>query len=83
MPSLTLELPDSVSAEEARLELAIGLYRAGRVTQGEAAHLAGYTRPTFIELLASRGIPFTNIDIEDMEEELATWRALASRTAPR
>jgi predicted HTH domain antitoxin len=78
MAQLTIDLPESVPAEEARLEMAIGLYRSGRLTQGEAAKLAGFTRPTFIELLAKRGVPFTNIDAEDFDQELATWRALAS-----
>ncbi len=83
MSQLIIDLPESIPAEEARLELAIGLFRAGRLTQGQAARLAGYTRPTFIELLATRGVPFTNIDVDDLEQEFATWRALASPTAPR
>jgi predicted HTH domain antitoxin len=82
MAQLTIDLPESIPAEEARLEMAIGLYRSGRVTQGEAARVAGYTRPTFIELLAKRGVPFTNIDVADLDQELATWRSLASPTAP-
>jgi hypothetical protein len=63
MAQLTVDLPESVPADEARL--------------------AGYTRPTFIELLAKRGEPFTNIDGADLDQELAAWRAMASPTAPR
>ena len=83
MPQLIIDLPESIPAEEARLELAIGLFRTGRLTQGQAARLSGYTRQAFIELLAKRGVPFTNIDVEDLEQEFATWRALASPTVPQ
>lgn len=81
MTSITIDLPESVPAAEARLELALALLKVGRITQGEAARLAGFSRLAFIELLASRGLPFTNIDQADLEQELATWRSLASRTA--
>ena len=81
MSQLRIELPDSVSTEEALLELAIGLFRLGRLTQGEAAKVAGLSRATFLEFLAKRHEPFTNIDESDLEEELATWRSLVSPTA--
>ncbi len=81
MYRLTVELPESVPAQEALLELAIVLFQSGRLTQGQAAQTAGLSREAFITLLGSRGVPFTNIDAADFEEEIATWRKLRSQTA--
>jgi len=80
MSIMTLELPDNVSVEEAKLLLAMALFSEGRLSQGQAARLAGYTRETFIELLGKHGVSFTNISLEELDEEIETWRALPSRT---
>src|SRR5690606_28892035 len=69
LAELRIQLPKSVPTKEARLALAIGLYSTARLTQGEAAQLAGLDRVAFIQLLAARGVPFTNIDAEDLKEE--------------
>lgn len=81
MNLLTVELPDTIPSDEARRELALALFAAARISQGEAARLAGLTRESFISLLGSRKIPFTNIDMDDFKKEQDTWRELESRTA--
>lgn len=81
MSTVVLELPDSIPAEDAKLALAMALFENGRLTQGQAAQVAGYTRETFIELLGKHRVSFTNISPEDLDEEVETWRALPSRTA--
>lgn len=81
MSNITIELPDHLSADDARLSLAIALYVERRVSQGEAAKIAGYSRATFIELLGKRGVSFTNITPDEFSEELKTWQELPSRTA--
>lgn len=83
MNTLSIEIPDSVPADEARRELAVALYRTAKVTQGEAADIAALSRQEFIQLLLDRGEPVSNISVDDLKEELATWRSLESRTAPR
>ncbi|MBB4638584.1 UPF0175 family protein [Longimicrobium terrae] len=40
---------------EPRLEHAIDLFQAGRVSQGKAAEIAGLPRRHFSEILAARG----------------------------
>lgn len=70
MPSLTIELPDSVSESEAKLLLAIKLYEEGRISCGKAAEMAGYSKRTFMELLGKRGIPVINYPAEDLEQDL-------------
>lgn len=81
MRTIEIKLPEAITEEEARLSLAIALYRDARLSQGEAAKLAGYTRETFLELLAARGEPVSNITLEDFQEEMKVWRSLPSRTA--
>lgn len=83
MTLLSVDLPEGVTVDDARFELAAALYVSGRITQGQAADVAGLTRATFLELCARRGVPVTNITAEDFERELATWERRRSATAPR
>jgi predicted HTH domain antitoxin len=48
MNQLVIDLPPEVTAEEARLLLAIRLFEIGRLSMGQAARLAGCSRSTFI-----------------------------------
>jgi predicted HTH domain antitoxin len=57
MTTLVVELPTEIDAEEARLLLAIKLYEMGRLSLGQAAQLAGYSKPAFMELLGKYGAP--------------------------
>ena len=56
--SITLDLPEHITEAEARLELAIQLYREGKLPPGRAATLAGVERWDFDALLFERKIPF-------------------------
>ncbi len=67
---LQVELPSEVSAEEARLLLAIKLYELGRLTLGQAAKLAGYSKRTFLELLGRYGVPVIAYSPEELREEV-------------
>ena len=51
MNKLNVELPPEIPVEEARLVLAAKLFELGRLSLGQAARMAGYSRPTFMELL--------------------------------
>jgi predicted HTH domain antitoxin len=51
MTTLVVELPTEIDAEEARLLLVIKLYEIGKLSLGQAAQLAGYSKPAFMELL--------------------------------
>ena len=55
MAEATLKLPPDVSADEARLLLAMKLYETGRLSLGKAAEFTGYSKRTFIELLGKAG----------------------------
>ena len=54
MPEMTIDLPDSISEAEAKTCLAAKLFEAGRLSWGQAAELAGYSKRTFMELLSKQ-----------------------------
>ncbi|MCS7300532.1 MAG: UPF0175 family protein [Fimbriimonadales bacterium] len=70
MSILQVELPPTVSEDEARLLLAIKLYEAGRVSLGKAAELAGYSKRAFMELLSRQKISVVNYSPEELEQEV-------------
>jgi predicted HTH domain antitoxin len=70
MNALQVQLPPDISVEEARLLLMVKLFETGRVTLGQAAKLAGYSKPTFIELLGKMGVPVIDYPAEDLQQEI-------------
>jgi len=46
--------------------LAAKLYESGRLSLGQAADLAGLSKPTFAEILADYGVSIINYSIEDV-----------------
>ncbi len=84
--SLTIELPDDIgyrllsdpehAEPDVRRELAIALYREGKLPPGRAAQLAGMERWDFDQLLIERKVPFP-MDEEDVLNEVRD--ALRSR----
>lgn len=67
---LTIELPVEIPAEEARLLLMARLFELGRLSLGQASELAGYSKPTFMELLGKMGIAVFDYPADDLENEL-------------
>jgi predicted HTH domain antitoxin len=63
-----------VSERELRQDIAVLLYQKG-LPPGKAASVAGMDRFAFRYLLASRQIPIP-YDVDDLEEDVATLRAL-------
>lgn len=70
METLRVELPPGISEEEARLFLAVKLYELGRLSIGQAARLAGYSKRTFMELLGKHGVPVVAYLPEELKEEV-------------
>ncbi|MCS7263524.1 MAG: UPF0175 family protein [Armatimonadetes bacterium] len=75
MRVLQIQLPPEVSEDEARLLLAIKLYEVGKVTLGQAAKMAGYSKRAFIELLGHYGVPVITYSPEELREEVESERA--------
>jgi predicted HTH domain antitoxin len=71
MTQLTLELPATISTDEAKLLLAAKLYEVGKLSLGQSAQLAGYSKSTFIELISKMGIAVVNYPADELEQEIA------------
>ena len=79
MCQITLEVPDAslqtlhLTPETAGRELAllsaIKLFELGRLSSGAAAHLAGISKPEFLDLLPKLGIAAVNVTAEYLEGE--------------
>ncbi len=68
---LKLELPSNLSKDEVQTLLAVKLYETERVSLGQAARLAGYSKQTFIEILGRHQVPIFNYSPDELREELA------------
>ncbi len=71
MKKLVLDIPDTVelSEQEAKTMLAANLYESGKLTLGQAADLAGYSKRTFMELLGNYNVSLFNYD--ELENDIA------------
>jgi len=67
---LEVELPSNLSEDEARLLLAIKLYEVGKVSLGQAAKLAGFSRRAFIDVLGRHKIPVFDYSPEELKQEI-------------
>jgi len=81
---MTIELPDvksggkPLTAEQARIDLACGLYAARRVTMGQAAAIAGIPYAAFMHELGKRDICM-NYDAEDFEHDMRVLEELRAK----
>lgn len=81
---MELHIPDAIaesgrlSEQEMLLELAVALFRQGRLTVGQAAQLAGVARFDFHAVLAARDATM-HYGEEEFEEDLETLRWLENR----
>ena len=67
---LTIELPDNLDERDAKMLLAAKLYEKGSLSLGQAAELAGYSKPTFMELLANYDVPVFTYSEEELEKDI-------------
>lgn len=65
----------NMTQQEIATELAITLYQREKLTIEQAAGLARMDRIAFQHLLASRDLYLT-LDVDDLEQDIATLRAL-------
>ena len=67
--NLKVELPASLSGYEAKNFLAIKFYEVGKVSLGQAAKIAGYSKRAFIEILGHYEVPIFNYTPEELRQE--------------
>jgi predicted HTH domain antitoxin len=67
---LKLDLPSNFTNDEVQTLLAIKMYETERLSLGQAAKLAGYSKRAFIEILGRNNVPIFNYSPEELREEL-------------
>jgi len=72
MKTLVLNIPETVDLDEkeAKTMLAANLYEAGKLSLGQAAELAGYSKRTFMELLGNYNVSVFNYDAKALESDI-------------
>lgn len=80
MKTLTLEIPDNLNLDdkEAAMLIAGKLYEQGRLSLGQAAALAGYSKKTFMELLGNYKISVFNYPIEELDKDIENAKSYHS-----
>jgi len=70
---LILKFPEnfSIDEKEAKMTLAAGLFKKGKLTMGQAAELVGLSKGTFMELLAAYDTEIINYPPEELDNDLA------------
>jgi predicted HTH domain antitoxin len=70
--TLILNIPDNLDLDnrEASMLLATQLYEQGKVSLGQAAELAGYSKRTFMELLGNYNVSVFNYDKQELENDI-------------
>lgn len=74
--TLPSDLERKLDAAQVRLDLAVGMYAAGRVTLGQAAEVAGVPQMQFQRELATRKVPL-HYDQADLATDVQAVRELA------
>jgi predicted HTH domain antitoxin len=67
-----------LTEDQARLDLALGLFIDQRVTLGRGAEIARMSQAEFLKELGQRGIP-VHYDVEDFRADLRTLESLKSK----
>lgn len=77
---MTITLPDDpallrLDEAQLRLEIACGLFAAGRISRSAGTRIAGLDRATFDEALFARHI--ASYTSEMLDQDLAAWEQIA------
>ena len=72
MKSLTLDFPDDIDLNEQEVKtlLAAKLFEKGSLSLGQAAELSGYSKRTFMELLANYGVSVFDLTKDGLEKDI-------------
>jgi len=75
--TLKIEIPEGLAIDEQEVLMLIAgrLYDKGELSLGEAAELAGYSKVTFMELLANYGVAIFNYPPEELEQDVINARS--------
>jgi predicted HTH domain antitoxin len=77
MKTLTLNIPDTLDLDEkeAKTSMAANLYQMGKLSIGQAAELAGYSKRAFMEIIGNYGVSIFNYSESDLENDILNAKA--------
>jgi predicted HTH domain antitoxin len=72
MKTLTIKIPETINitSKEAATALAARFYQTGKLSLGQAAELAGYTKKDFMQILANYGVSVFNYPASDLSRDI-------------
>jgi predicted HTH domain antitoxin len=70
MEKVVIPLPMGITSEEAELFLAIKLFEEGKLSLGQAAQMARYSKRAFMEILGKHGVCVFDHPAEELERDL-------------
>jgi predicted HTH domain antitoxin len=72
MKGLTIYLPENtgISPKEALTAMAAKLYELKKLSLGQAAEVAGYSKRAFIEVLGDYGVSIFNFSPDDLDSDI-------------
>ncbi|OAB58705.1 hypothetical protein AY600_12735 [Phormidium willei BDU 130791] len=65
-----VDLPSTLSVEETKVLLAVKLYEVGKVSVGQAASIAGYSKRAFMEILGHHNVPIFAYSPDELRADL-------------
>ena len=68
--AVNMNLPVSVSEEDMRTLLAVKLFEVGKVSLGQAAKIANFSKKAFIDVLGHYSVPVCNYEAEELQQEI-------------
>ena len=68
--TLQVKLPLSLSEDEAKLLLAVKLFEVGKVTLGQAAKMAGFSKRSFMDVLGQHRVAIFNYPADELSQEI-------------
>ena len=71
MQTITISLPDQSDLDPKQTVkfLASKLYEAGKLSLGQAAEMAGFTKIAFAEILGDYGVSLINYPVSEMKQD--------------
>ena len=72
MKTLTVKIPSTVELDESELLLILAskLYEKGKLSLGQAAELAGFSKRAFAEILGKYGVSIFNYSADDLDRDV-------------
>lgn len=72
MSIVTLNIPDSADIDNREVVIlsAAALYEKGKLSLGQAAEVAGFSKRAFIELLGNYGVSIFNYPANDLAKDV-------------